>query len=128
MTAKEYKQKTAPSEDVEQMQVLNYCRMMSGAHPELELVYHIPNEGKRSKTAAAVQMRIGLKAGVPDLCLPVARQGFHGLYIEMKSLTGRLSAKQRNWLDRLAEQGYKTAVCYGAEEAIAVIADYIKRT
>lgn len=128
MTAREYKLMTAPSEDVEQMHVMEWCRRNSGAYPELEYIYHIPNEGKRSKAAAAVQMRIGLKAGVPDLCLPAARQGFHGLYIELKSLKGRLSPKQRIWLDALAEQGYKTVVCYGADEAIAAISDYIKST
>jgi hypothetical protein len=30
----------------------------------------------------------GVRAGVADLCLPAARRGYHGLYIEMKSEEG----------------------------------------
>lgn len=50
---------------------------------------------------------------MPDLCLPVT---FHGLCIEMKRRPGgQISAKQKEWLSKLAEQGYKTAVCKGRE-------------
>ena len=70
----------------------------------------------------------GLKAGVPDLCLPVARQGYHGLYIEMKYGRNKPTAKQKWWLEKLAEQGYKTIVCWGADEAIAVLEDYLERS
>lgn len=126
MNASDYKKITAPSEDAEQSQILYYCRAMSGKYPELELMYHIPNEGKRGRAAAATQKQIGLKAGVPDLCLPVARKGYHGLYIEVKAIDGRIRPSQQEWIDNLNEQGYKAVVCYGADAAIEVIADYIK--
>ena len=126
MTANQYKKMTAPSEDAEQSQIIYYCQAMSAKYPELEMIYHIPNEGKRGRSAAMVQKKIGLKAGVPDLCLPVARKGYHGLYIEVKALDGRTSTSQQKWIDKLSEQGYKAVVCFGADEAIAVIADYIK--
>lgn len=126
MTASEYKKITTPSEDEEQSTIMDYCRAMSGKYPELEMMYHIPNEGKRGRYYATVQKRIGLKAGVPDLCLPIARKGYHGLYIEVKAIDGRTSPKQQEWIDKLNEQGYKAVVCYGADAAIEVIADYIK--
>lgn len=126
MTASEYKKMTAPSEDEEQSKILDYCNAMSGRYPELSRLYHIPNEGKRGRAAAAMQKRIGLKAGVPDLCLPVPRKGYHGLYIEVKAIDGRIRPSQQEWIDNLNEQGYKAVVCYGADAAIEVIADYIK--
>lgn len=43
--------------------------------PELKLLYHVPNGGKRDKRTATALRRQGVKAGVPDLCLPVARGG-----------------------------------------------------
>lgn len=53
-------------------------------YPELALLYHIPNGGKRDAKTATILKRQGVKAGVPDLHLPVARGGYHGLYIELK--------------------------------------------
>ena len=40
--------------------------------PELEYMHHIPNGGKRDKRTAVALKRQGVKAGVPDICLPVA--------------------------------------------------------
>lgn len=39
--------------------------------PELEYMHHIPNGGKRDKRTAVALKRQGVKAGVPDICLPV---------------------------------------------------------
>lgn len=47
--------------------------------PELEYMHHIPNGGKRDKRTAVALKRQGVKAGVPDICLPVARNGYHGV-------------------------------------------------
>jgi len=58
--------------------------------------------------------------------LPVARKGYHGLYIEVKAIDDRIRPSQQEWIDKLAAQGYKAVVCFGAEDAIEVIADYIK--
>ena len=73
-----------PSESVEQQHLFQWARMMSGAHPELALMYKITNEGRRSRVNGARMVAEGMKKGVPDICLPVARGGHHGLYIELK--------------------------------------------
>ena len=44
----------------------------------------MPNGGKRNPAEAARFKAMGVKAGVPDLCLPVPMNGYAGLYIEMK--------------------------------------------
>ena len=49
MTLEQYKAATAPSEDVEQMHLISWCRWAESKWPELAAIYHIPNEGKRSK-------------------------------------------------------------------------------
>ena len=38
-----------PTESVEQQHLFQWARMASGKWPELELMYHIPNEGKRTR-------------------------------------------------------------------------------
>ena len=72
------------SEATEQEQVMLWCSYIAIRHPELNLLYHVPNGGSRNEIEAANLKRQGVKAGVPDLALPVARKGYHGLYIEMK--------------------------------------------
>ncbi len=67
----------------------------------------------------------GLNSGVPDLCLPVARKGYNGLYIELKYGRNQPSERQVFWLDRLAAEGYLAVVCWGANEAIDTITEYL---
>ena len=72
------------------------------------------------------QVPEGVKAGVPDLCLPVARGQYHGLYMELKRQRGgRTSDHQSEWLDALSAQGYKAALCYGWEQAAGTIIEYL---
>lgn len=113
------------SETTEQIRLMNWARMNEEFVPELRLLHHIPNEGKR--TNGDILKAAGMKKGVPDLCLPVPRQGFHGLYIEMKFKKGRTTEEQKAFMKALQEQGYKVAVSYGAEEAREVIRHYLAR-
>lgn len=93
---------------------------------ELNLLYHVPNGGSRHKAEAGRLRAEGVKAGVPDLCLPVARGQYHGLYIELKRQRGgRTSDHQSEWLDALSAQGYKAALCYGWEQAAGTIIEYL---
>lgn len=88
------------------------------------LFYHIPNEGKRSIAQARWLRNMGLQPGMPDICIPHARLGYHGLYIELKSEKGKLTKLQAWWLDVLSREGYLTCVAYGFDEAKQIIEDY----
>lgn len=120
-----YKAQTA-SESVEQICLFRWAAYSSGAMPELELLYHIPNGGKRDITTAKRLKAEGVKAGVPDVCLPVPNGEYHGLYIELKAGRNKTTENQDRWLQALEDNGYYTAVCYGWEEASKVITDYLK--
>lgn len=112
-------------EDNEQILLFKWARAQSGKYPELELLHHIPNGGKRDAREAARFKQMGVKAGVPDIFLPVPRGGYHGLYIEMKAPRGKLSDNQRQWLERLSELGYAACVCFGFEQARDDILKYL---
>lgn len=112
-------------EATEQERVINWATFYAKNFPELDLLYHVPNGGSRNQLEAANLKRQGVKAGVPDLVLPVPRQQFHGLYVEMKWGKNTTTEKQDWWLEQLRQQGYKTAVCWSAEEAMDVIANYM---
>ena len=113
-------------EDEEQQALFQWAQWMSGRYPELELLFHIPNGGKRNKAEAARMKAGGVRAGVPDLCLPVARGGFHGLYIELKAGKGTASQKQKEWIGKLTAQGYRALVLTGWEAASRAIEDYLR--
>ena len=115
------------SEATEQERLISWAGWQHNTYPELKLLYHVPNGGSRNTLEAANLKRQGVKAGVPDLCLPVARQGHHGLYIEMKWGKNKVTENQSQWLEELRQQGYKAVVCYGADEAIRVIEEYLNK-
>jgi len=70
--------------------------------------------------------REGVLAGVSDVFLPVAREKYHGLYIEMKVKGGRLSDSQKWWIEEVGKQGYLARVCFGWVEAKGVITSYLE--
>ena len=96
-----------------------------GVHP---LLYAIPNGARTSINVAKKLKAEGLKKGVPDLCLPVARLGYHSLYIEMKRLKPRGSTQphQKAWLKALAREGHMVYICWGAEAAWYVLDQYTR--
>lgn len=115
-----------PTESQEQRAVFEVCTTLVHKYPELELLYHVPNGGKRDAVIGAKLKAEGVKAGVPDLVLPVARAGYHGLYIELKRQHGgRLSGAQRDWCRNLTRQGYCVLVCRGANEALNMLVKYL---
>lgn len=115
------------SERQHQQAVMKWARQPSirKRWPELALLHHIKNETTGGAAEVAADKAMGVKKGVPDLCLPVARGGFHGLYIEMKTPSGKASEAQRWWVTRLTEQGYRAVVCHGYDAAVAELCWYL---
>lgn len=114
------------SESQEQQAVIEWAAWASAKFPCLKLLYHVPNGGSRSRAEAGRFKSEGVKAGVPDLCLPAARHGYHGLYIEMKAMGGKAADKQTAWMNALAGEGYLCRVCYGADAAIRLLEKYVQ--
>lgn len=116
-----------PLEAEEQELVIQWAEWNEVRWPELRLLHAIPNGGYRRKSEAVRLKAQGVKAGVPDLHLPVARGGAHGLYIEMKRQKGGvLSSDQQDWIRDLTQEGYECAVCAGADAAITIITRYLE--
>lgn len=109
-----------------QATLMEWAMLMENRWPQLRLLFHVPNGGARSKSEAGRMKRQGVKAGVPDLMLPVARGGYHGLFVELKAEKGSLTAEQKEWIRSLQEQGYAATVCKGLDEAIWTITNYMQ--
>ncbi len=111
-----------PTEDEEQAALFEWA----SHYPELRLMHAIPNGGKRNIQTAVKLKRTGVKAGVPDIFLPLPVKGSHGLYIELKRQAGgRVSEEQKQWLSELNAAGYTAVVCKGFAEAVKAIRRYV---
>lgn len=141
------------TEDMLQAQCVEWFRLQ---YPD-KIIFAIPNGEKReqktyvtktgktktwSPTATRLK-KLGVLAGVPDLCIPHVVGGqrlslqaidgtplsfpinqIYGLYIEMKSSSGTLSGEQKKILNQLEGEGYQGAVCYTFDEFVGVVKEY----
>jgi VRR-NUC domain len=88
--------------------------------------FAIPNGGWRSMSEGVKFKRSGVKSGVPDICIPLPVEPYHGLYIELKRVRGGvLSEVQAEWLEFLNGKGYKASVARGFDEARDIIENYL---
>jgi hypothetical protein len=79
---------------------------------------HFPAGGLRNPIVAAQLKAAGTKAGVPDILL-LANGRLYGL--ELKSLTGRLSANQVATHAAMREAGAIIGVAAGVDEALELL-------
>lgn len=126
MTPEEYNKiaARAVSEETEQIHLMVWCRYMESKFPELETIYHIVNEGKRTAVTGGKLKEMGLRKGMPDVHLPVSHCAFASLYIEMKKIGGKPTAEQIDRLEVLERWGNAVAICEGAEQAEKVLTAY----
>lgn len=121
----------ANTEHAHQVALFAWAALTAPQYPELQLMFAIPNGGKRDKITASNLKAEGVKAGTPDIFLPVARGGFHGLFIELKRLgdakhkKGRASDDQKQTIIDLHAQGFGAMVCVGWEHARNMLLQYL---
>lgn len=112
------------TESNEQIAAMDWLRLQ---HPQVaDHTMHIGNERKSSYYAGYILKRMGVLKGASDLFLAWPNAKYHGLFIEVKSLTGKPTSEQIAFINRMVSKGYYACVCYGAEEVIEVIKWYLK--
>ena len=106
----------------EQLAVFEYAHGYGGnIDKRLRMLHAIENTKGAGRPPAGAKE----SSGVPDMFLAVAVHPFHGLYIELKTKTGKVSPKQRAWQKALRHSGYASEICHGASEAIATLEQYL---
>lgn len=96
------------------------------------LLFAIPNGGKRHIAVARKMKAEGVRAGVSDYFLAVPRNGFHGLFIELKAgdglgiKKGQLSEAQIQFGQMVREQGYDFTVARGFGNAMGSVQMYLR--
>jgi hypothetical protein len=119
------------SEHSEQVAVIDWCFDNIGKYPELDLIFAIPNGamlggGRVGAIRANYLKAEGMRPGVADLMLPVPRGKYHGAFFELKTLTGKLSENQEQFICRVEEQGYFAPVCWSADDTIDNLQWYLE--
>lgn len=114
-------------EDAIQAEIIQWARKEELTRKELSLLFHPPNGGARNPVVGMKFKALGVRRGVPDLCLDVARGGFFGLRLEIKDGDkGRLSEDQKLWHAALQQQGYCVGVIRNAEEGKNALLAYLQ--
>lgn len=110
----------------EQRDFFHLVRSLEPIYPELKMVKS-DQAGMRTHPAQANKAKAaGMRPGYPDIEVPCQRRGYVGLHIEMKAGKNKPTKDQKWWLEKLAEEGRKTAVCYSAREAWEWLSWYLE--
>ena len=116
-------QRTNPSERQEQEVVIQWMKLQ---HPWLvNHTIYIMNEKRCSVYVGSKLNAQGRLPGASDLFIAWPTNKYYGAFIEMKSLTGKPTKIQLEFLQRMAKVGYFTCCCQGADNAIATITAYL---
>ena len=121
------------SEHSEQAMVIEWAQRHEGKYPELRWLHSslngifIPGPRQIVYRIISHMKQEGMKKGVSDLCLPVARHGYHGLYLELKrDESSKIQPEQLKFLDFLAAQGYYGQICIGYKDTTETLEWYLK--
>ena len=114
-------------EHEEQVSLFQWAKMQECIYPELEGLFAVPNGGDRNPAVAGKLKAEGVKAGVLDVWLPVARGEYHGLVIEMKYGRNKPTKDQEWWIEFLKTQNYLVSVCYSWTDAKDLIVEYLTK-
>ncbi len=107
--------------------------LVKWAHLKKIVPIHIPNEGKRGAIGGAIQLRLGLSAGFPDLIVMKAHGGYMGCCIEVKRVKEYYKPwhyqattwqREEKWLRQLDEDGYFAKRAYGFDEGVRILELY----
>lgn len=118
---------SVPKEADEQKRLVQWFNANApGWDIDPRLLMHPSNEGNRSRAHAQQLQSMGMRAGTPDLFLAVPRDGFGGLWIEMKRTQGySVSPAQRSMIAALQAAGYRAEIAIGATMGMQIINDYL---
>lgn len=113
------------TEHAHQTALFMWLATMAPQYPEVKWIFAVPNGGDRNPITAARLKAEGVKSGVSDICLPFARQGYHGFFLEMKKPGGKESPTQKEFGAFLKSENYLYTMCDSWDKARDAIQWYL---
>lgn len=115
----------SPEHDA-QVALFDVLRLNERRYPQLAFIFAVPNGGLRNPITARDLKREGVKAGVSDICIPIASRGYGAAWIEMKAGKNKCTPEQLAFLNFVSGQNHASKICYSDLEAIEFIEWYLK--
>ena len=109
-----------------QAALFQWAAVAARDYPALRWLFAIPNGTRTTPRVAAKMKAEGVLKGVSDIFLPCASGGKHGMFIEMKTATGRMSPEQKAFQTAMRDASYHAITCRGWEDAAEEIIKYLE--
>ncbi len=104
---------------------INLCRWFNYNYPKYKKRYlRLEVGGNRTKISQAILKAEGNKAGVSDLFIAIPNKYGGGLWLEVKTKTGRLSGKQEAFQKEMKDD-YQCVTAFGYDECKDAIYQYM---
>jgi nitroreductase len=110
-------------EQIAQCQMMDWIRSIPDVEP---YVFHIGNERQTSPQQGRLLKRMGVRAGVSDLFIGIAKGKWHGMFLELKVGNNKPTKAQEQFMLDFASQGYYCVWCQGFDEARVLISEYLR--
>jgi hypothetical protein len=114
------------SEHQEQTTIFKWASIYESKYPELKYMFATLNGVKLNIGQARKAKASGNKRGVPDIVFPFPNGKYNGLFIELKVGKNKPSIEQLDYIEFLKGGNFYASVCYGSNEAIDLIVDYLE--
>lgn len=125
MLALQNKTRHKPKDDEHRLQVA-CVRWFSLQYPKLRnVLFAVPNGGRRDAVTGARLKAEGATAGVADLILLKCNRFYGALCLEMKTSAGRQSNEQKQWQKDAEANGQKYVVCRSLDDFMREINTYL---
>ncbi len=93
-----------------------------------QYLFAVPNGGSRHMLEAINLKAQGVTPGVPDLFLSIPTEKHHGLYLECKSMKGKLTEAQKKKIFIFKAIGYECIIFRTPTEAVEAVKEYLGLT
>ena len=110
------------SEERLQIEVVQYIHLQ---YPKVKYCASLGGQYQPYQSQRNRARKTGYVKGFPDLFVYEARNGYHGLALEIKTIKGRATKEQKEWIEALNERGYKAEVVKGLPAILDLIDSYL---
>ena len=113
------------SEERLQSEVVKYIQLQ---YPKVKYCASLGGQYQPFQSQRNRARKTGYVKGFPDLFVYEARNGYHGLALEIKTIKGRATKEQTEWIKDLQERGFKAEICKGLPAILDLIDSYLNET
>lgn len=113
-----------------QVAVFDWIKENEENFPVLKVIFHTPNSFFGTSFGVIMWLKkLGMRKGVYDIIVPISKNGYSSLWIEIKNGKGKLSPEQKMFselINTYSDNPTKFEVFYDSDSCIRCIKDYLQ--